>query len=505
MQQIFLEPIKCETHSIERIYAWKNDPLTRHFSFNQNPLSLEQFKKSFQKKFHAILELPPEFIFFRGAAVGVIYYEPWYKDKCCQISIFLDPKFLHQKIGSQSLQKAISSLTAKGYEEIIALIKPDNLAAKKAFAHAGFLKNKTVQVFKYNQYSLAEKYTYNCKEKTSSVFIIAEAGSNWSLGNHQTNLSFAKTMIEEAYKAGANAIKFQLYDSKRIYVPNAGVAGYLGTDINEIFKTHALSSEMIEPLVEHANYVGIEWMCSSFSEFEFDQIDPYVSRHKIASYELRHIRLLEKAAASQKPLFLSTGASTEEDIAWALSHYQKHGGKNITLMHCTAQYPAEVSSLHLNCIKSMQERFKVPIALSDHSRHPLYAPIAAVALGAVAIEKHFTFHRKLTGPDHYFSINNEELKEMCQAIRETEKILGVAKKDIFPQEEELAAFARRGLQASLPISEGDIFKEGHNIAILRPGLQKLGLHPKFIEMIEGKRATRAISLGSGIDYEDIAW
>lgn len=504
MDHVYLLDLPIHHQTIKKLYDWRSNPEIALHSLRDFPESFEEFVKNFQQKYHSLKDLPPQAIFLENEMKGVIYFEKWFQEQECVLSIYLDPNAVGKKIGSTALKLAQAQLTLRGYQKVIAFIKPKNQIAQKAFARAGFINKDLVLLPKYGQEYQVYKFEYS--QKTSrKTFIIAEAGSNCCLGDHRSTLELAKIMIEKAYLAGANAVKFQCFESHNVYVPNAGTAKYLNENINDIFKRHALPAEIIAELYQYACYVGIEWMCSFFSEEAFEKINPYVKRHKIASYEIRHLRLLEKAAKSQKPLYLSTGAASLEDIQWAIEIFQKNGGQNLTLMQCTAQYPAHAKSLNLRCISSLKQQFNLPVGLSDHSAHPLYAPIAAISLGATALEKHFTLNKSLPGPDHSFSIDCEELKLMCIAVTEAEEILGLAKKEIFPQEEELAAFARRGLQTTRVVKQGELLKEGINFQILRPGLQNLGMHPKYIQQIEGKQAACDIPLGKGLQDQDILW
>ncbi len=503
-KSLSLSTLKPHLDNLKKLHGWRSSPPAIENSFRDKAQSFEEFQNGFAKKYHSILSLPTQMILYNGDEVGVIYYEKWFKDDECELSLYLDPKYLDLKIGTSSLKLAIDELALKGFKKVVAFVKKTNVRAQGAFTKAGFSQVGKVEVPRYGKSFDAIKFEYSTAD-THKTFIIAEAGSNCILGSEVLTLELAQTMIKEAYIAGADAVKFQLFSNDSIYVPNAGSAPYLDQDINEIFKSYALPPSMIPKLSAYAQYVGIEMMCSFFSENDFEIVDPYVQKHKIASYEIRHLRLIEKAARSNKPLYLSTGAASLDDIRWAQNIFFKNGGESLTLFHCTAQYPAEAVSLNLNCLTSLREEFRLPVGLSDHSAHPLYAPIAAVTLGATSIEKHFTLERKLPGPDHFFAIDSKELKEMCIAIIHTEKILGVAKKEIFNQEEELASIARRGLQASCMISKGDLLQEGVNVSILRPGMQRLGIHPKYIEDIEGRAAAQNIALGCGIQHEDIIW
>ncbi len=339
------------------------------------------------------------------------------------------------------------------------------------------------------------------------VFIIAEAGSNWRLGSSARDTAMGKALIECAAEAGADAVKFQTYRPETVYVPNAGTSNYLRQggeqrEIGEIFADLAMPYEMIPVLARHAAECGLEFMSTPFSRADFAALDPFVRTHKIASYEISHLRLLQMTGASGKPLILSTGASTMEDIAWAVDQFRRAGGADLTLLQCTAKYPAPPESLNLRVLSGLAAEFGLPVGLSDHSRHPLLAPVAAVAMGAVVIEKHFTLHNRLPGPDHAFAVTAEELKQMVQAVRIAEEMLGSEVKAVFPQEKELALFARRGLQAIRDIAPGEALQEGVNFDILRPGNQKPGLHPRHLERIQGRTASRHIALGSGLDEGD---
>ncbi len=341
------------------------------------------------------------------------------------------------------------------------------------------------------------------------VFIIAEAGSNWRAGSPARDLKRAKALIDAAARAGADAVKFQTYRASGVYVPNAGASGYLAKSgirdsIVKIFRYLEMPYEMVPVLAAYCKKRKIEFMTSVFSEQDFEAVDPHVKRHKIASYEIGHARLIERCARSRKPLILSTGAATLGDIDWAVGHFRKHGGRELSLMQCTAKYPAPVEALNLKAIGTLKTRYERPTGFSDHSREPLVAPVAAVALGATLIEKHFTMDNNLPGPDHAFAVTPPELKSMVEAIRATEKALGTGKKIVLPEEEELRAYARRGLQAIKDIQKGERFVEGGNFAILRPGNQRQGVHPKFLSVLKGKRSRRFIPLGDGIQRKDVA-
>jgi len=343
--------------------------------------------------------------------------------------------------------------------------------------------------------------------KNTRTFIIAEAGSNWRMGTYSRDVKMAKALIDVAAESGADAIKFQTYRPETVYVTNAGDTDYLSESgikesVSDMFKDLSMPYEMIPVLAEYCNKKNIQFMSTPFSIADAKAIDPYVKIHKIASYEISHPHLIEFVAKSGKPLILSTGGATLDDIEWALNYYRKNNGKEISLLQTTAKYPAPLSTLNLHVIPSLMKKFGVPVGFSDHSRDPVIAPVAAVALGASIIEKHFTLHNALPGPDHSFALTPQELRIMVKAIRDCESCLGSSEKTVQAEEKEIRDFAQRAIQAIKPIKAGEILKQGVNVDVLRPGKQRQGLHPKNLPEMEGKKATRDVPLGDGIRNED---
>ena len=337
--------------------------------------------------------------------------------------------------------------------------------------------------------------------------MIAEAGSNWRMGTPSRDHAMALTLIDIAVDAGADAVKFQTYRPDTVYVETAGSSDYLSEsgikeNIRDIFADLAMPYEMVGELAAYCRNKNIAFMSTPFSPDDFAAINPHVDAHKIASYEISHPHLLRLAGASGKPLVLSTGASTEADIAWAVDTYYASGGRELCLLQCTAKYPAPIDAMNLRTIPWLKARFGCSTGLSDHSRNPLHAPLAAVALGATVVEKHYTIDNRLPGPDHAFAITPDELRLMVDGIRDVEQSLGDGVKAVLSDEQELATYARRGIQTMRPVAKGEILREGGNIAVLRPGRQILGVHPRRLDDIEGRRVTRNLELGEGIQAGD---
>jgi N-acetylneuraminate synthase len=343
--------------------------------------------------------------------------------------------------------------------------------------------------------------------RRGGVVIIAEAGSNWRMGSPERDLAMAQALINVAAEAGADAVKFQTFRPETVYVAEAGASDYLSDagitqSIRDVFADIAMPYDMLPKLAEYARSRGIAFMSTAFSPADFAAVDPLVTVHKIASYEISHVRLIELAARSGKPTVMSTGAATLDDIAWAVDHYHRSGGKDLCLMQCTAKYPAPLDSLNLAAIPELERMFGVSVGLSDHSRESTIGPLAATALGARVIEKHFTLDNRLPGPDHPFAVTPSELADLVVAVRAASASRGHGIKHVLDAEMELAAFAQRGLQAIAEIKPGDVMAENGNIAILRPGKRSKGIHPRNLSRLEGKRAARPVKSGEGIREGD---
>jgi N,N'-diacetyllegionaminate synthase len=331
-------------------------------------------------------------------------------------------------------------------------------------------------------------------------FVIAEAGSN-----HNGNLEQAMRLIDVAVEAGADAVKFQLFRASKLYPKNAGQSDYLKLDesIYDIMSAMEMPYEWLPELAEHCRQSEIIFLASAFDQESVDQLDPYVSAYKIASYEMTHLPLVRYIAGKGKPVIISTGTASQEEVAETVEVFFETGNRDLMLMQCTASYPAPVESLNLRAITTLRNAFQVPVGFSDHSLSPVVGPLAAVALGTDLVEKHFTLSTQLPGPDHAFSLEPDELTLMIRSIREVELSLGSGVKETQPVEEELRGFARRSVFAIKDISAGDSLTP-NNIDVLRSGNLEPGLAPKYYDEILGNKANRDIQAGSAIQREDYA-
>jgi sialic acid synthase SpsE/RimJ/RimL family protein N-acetyltransferase len=498
------------------VMEWRNDPATLAMFFHRNPKQWDSFWPEFRAEYFAS-DPEPLFILNNGKRAGFVRFKTaphprGLHGRCVDISINLAPDERGRGLGRGALCALEPVLVRAGVDTIYAVVRQKNEASRRMFASAGYEEvesavhtvedtGEKVQIARYLR-ELSSTFW-----RRNHVTVIAEAGSNWRVGQAKRDRAMARALIDVATEAGADVVKFQTYRPETVYVPNAGGADYLADtdnsgDISTIFADLAMPYEMIGEMADYCAKNNIGFMSTGFSPADFQAIDPYVQIHKVASYEIGHVRLIDLAAASGKPLILSTGASDYADIHWAVERFHQQGGRDLCLLQCTAKYPAPLSTLNVLAMTWLRRRFGVTVGLSDHSRDPVVGPVAAIALGARCIEKHFTLHNALPGPDHPFAVAPMELVKMVRRIREAEMARGAGEKLVLEEEDELAAFAKRGLQAIRPIKKSEILRENENFAILRPGKQAQGAHPRYADEAEGCKAVRDIPLGDGIRVGD---
>jgi N,N'-diacetyllegionaminate synthase len=320
-----------------------------------------------------------------------------------------------------------------------------------------------------------------------SVFIIAEAGVN-----HNGNMELAKKMVDKAKEAGADCIKFQTFVAKNLTSKTACKADYQKyySDAKEsqldMLKKLELSFDEFVQLSGYCKEKDIEFLSTAF---DFESINFLKSlgmkRWKIPSGEITNLPYLIKVAKLGKPVILSTGMSTMEDIRVAISVLKENGSGEITILHCTTEYPTPYIDVNLRAMLTIKETFNLDVGYSDHTLG-IEIPIAAVALGATVIEKHFTLNKDMEGPDHKASLEPQELKAMVSAIRNVEVALGNGVKKPAESEKKNIEIARKSIIAKRNIVKGEIFTE-ENLTVKRPGN---GINPmKWFEVL-GKTASR---------------
>ena len=309
--------------------------------------------------------------------------------------------------------------------------------------------------------------------------------------NHNGDLDTAKELIRKAAEAGADAVKFQTYRAEELYSKKTPQFSRDAMKPYDLIKKVQHPREWIPQLFEYAKDCGIDFLSSPF---DFDAVDLLdnagVGLFKVASLEIVDLRLIKHIAAKGKPVILSTGMASLEEIEEAVEAAKSTGNENIALLHCSTCYPSPAHIVNLKAMETLRNTFGLPTGFSDHTLG-WHIPVAAVALGACIIEKHFTLSRGQEGPDHGFSIEPDELKLMVEQIRDIEKALGNGIKKVYPEELENYEKGRRSLIARTDIPKGTIITESM-LTVKRPGY---GIKPKYFDDVIGRTA--------GVDiYED---
>ncbi|MGL4780300.1 MAG: N-acetylneuraminate synthase, partial [Bacteroidales bacterium] len=312
-----------------------------------------------------------------------------------------------------------------------------------------------------------------------------------------------KQLVEKAAAAGADYVKFQTFKTENLVTVSATKAAYQiqntgnqDSQFNMLRKLE-LSEADHYALQAHCTTHGIKFISTPF---DLDSIDFLAGLgmdfFKIPSGEITNFPYLKRIAQKGLPVILSSGMATMEDITNTLSVLERFGldRRQISLLHCTTEYPTPMNEVNLNAMQTLRDTFQVPVGYSDHTQG-IEVSIAATALGAAIIEKHFTLDRNMEGPDHIASLEPQELKAMVQAIRHIEKALGDGNKKPMPSESKNKAIARKSIVAKRPISENEILTE-ENLTVKRPGD---GISPMRWEEVVGTKAKRAFSIDEKIE------
>jgi sialic acid synthase SpsE len=336
------------------------------------------------------------------------------------------------------------------------------------------------------------------------TYIIAEAG-----GNHYSEIELVEKMIQAAAEAGVDAIKFQTFKPENLVTSRSmrPAMDFRSEErlIDVYRRTIRLTEEDYRHIIRLCNEVGIDFLSTPFDFESIELLDRLgISAYKVASGDINNIPFLRAVARKGKPILLSTGASTIEEVAEAVRVIEKEGNKNIALLHCILSYPTRDEDANLRSILFIQERFpEYIVGLSDHSiaDRSLTIPTAAIALGARIVEKHFTVLSKdIKECDHRLSADPEDMKTLVNNARIVEKALGVKEKTIFDCELKARRQMRRSLVANRFIRKGDIIDESA-VGIKRPAD---GLSPLYYDRVVGKTALRDIEVDELLTEENVA-
>lgn len=334
---------------------------------------------------------------------------------------------------------------------------------------------------------------------TSKVFIIAEAGVN-----HNGSLDLAYQLIDVAKDAGADAVKFQTFKAENVVSKLADKAEYQKKTTSsdksqlEMIKKLEISFDDFVKLKKYCDKKEIMFLSTPFDHQSIDFLYDLVNIYKIPSGEIINYHYLKHIAAKNKPIIMSTGMANLGEVEEAINTIREVNLKaEISLLHCTTNYPTPYKEVNLKAMQTLATAFKLPVGYSDHTLG-IEVPVAAVAMGAKIIEKHFTLDKNLPGPDHKASLEPSELKEMIKAIRNIEMALGDGIKKPNKSEIEMMKVARRSLIVTRDIRGGEIIKES-DITIKRPGT---GILPKFKDIIIGMKLINDIRQDEPFRWEN---
>ena len=328
------------------------------------------------------------------------------------------------------------------------------------------------------------------------TYLIAELSAN-----HNGSLQTALDTIKAAKEIGANAIKLQTYtaDTLTLNCKNddfmvKGGTLWDGKSLYELYEWATTPWDWHKELFEYARSLDIDIFSTPFDKSAVDFLEQFnPSAYKIASFEITDYELVRYVASKQKPIIISTGIATIEEILDVVNICKKEGNENIVLLKCTSQYPAPLEEANLKTISNMKETFGVEVGFSDHTLG-VTAPIVAVTLGAKVIEKHFILDKSIGGADCEFSLDKKEFKLLVDVIRDTEKLLGIVDYSLDEKKQKQRRFSR-SLYVSKDIKKGEIFSL-ENIKSVRPGY---GLHPKYLNDVLGKVALKDYKYGDRVE------
>ncbi len=331
------------------------------------------------------------------------------------------------------------------------------------------------------------------------VYVVAELSAN-----HNQDFDQAVKIIQAAKDSGADAVKLQTYTADTITIACerepfriAGGTLWDGRTLHELYREAYTPWEWQPRLKQVANDLGMDLFSTPFDDSAVDFLEKMnVPAHKLASFELVDIGLIQKMARTGKPLIMSTGMATVEEIEEAVQAARQAGATQIALLKCTSAYPATADDMNLRTIPELARRFAVPAGLSDHTMGSAVA-VAAVTLGACIIEKHITLSRTLKGPDSEFSLEPQEFKAMVEAVRTTERALGGSALRSPARRKPAAWFFRRSLFVVQDLQRGEEFT-ARNVRSIRPAH---GLHTRHLPQVLGKRAARDIPRGTPLDWD----
>lgn len=336
---------------------------------------------------------------------------------------------------------------------------------------------------------------------SDDTYIIAEIGSN-----HDGSFDRAKKLISLAAEAGADAAKFQMFNTDTILSQRgfddlrAGFQEDWSKSVYEVYQDSELPRDWVEDLAAHSEQQDIDFLCTPYDQEAVNILDGYVPAYKIGSGDITWHEFLRNVAAKGKPIILATGASTLKEVAEAVDVIQSAGNDKLILLQCVTNYPSEFESANVRVMSTLRQAFGVPVGYSDHTPG-VTVPFGAVSRGGCVIEKHFTDDKTRDGPDHPHSLNTTEFDRMVTQIRQLETALGTPEKRLYEEESTTAIVQRRSLRAASDIEQGETIT-GDMLVALRPAPEE-ALKPEYEPKVIGRTASEEIPSGAAITWNNI--
>ena len=485
------------------IREWRNNEEVRKYMFNPQIISLDTHI-SWLKSLKENKEIKVFYIICNNEKIGINSLKKIGKTNSYEWGIYLNDKVpkgqgIGKKIGKEFIRYVFEILNIKclEYEVLKKNKKSLNLALSLGLIP---YKKKIIEIEEESNEVVCLKLEKEWRNMKNKTFIIAEISAN-----HGHSIEIAKKSIKVAKECGADAVKIQTYTADTItlncdndYFKIQQGTIWDGTTLYKLYQEAYTPWEWHKELFEYAKEIGIILFSTPFDKTAVDLLEELNTPiYKIASFEINDIPLIEYAASKGKPMIISTGVATEEEIKDAVEACKRMGNNDITLLQCTSQYPAKLEDANLLMIKDLAERFRVKSGLSDHTMGSLVAT-TAVAMGAKVIEKHFIVDRNIGGPDSSFSMTPDEFKEMVDNIRNVEKMIGTVSYEITEKKKNSFKF-KRSLFISKDIKQGEIITE-ENIKSVRPSD---GISPKYYYQVLGRKVNKDLKFGTPLKFEDI--
>jgi pseudaminic acid synthase len=473
------------------VLAWRNDPTTRAMSRNGEVVGEAEHRAWFEGALSdadCLLLVGEE----GGDKVGMVRID---RGETSEISININPRLRGTGRGGELLSKALAGCDSP----LVAEVKHENAASRRLFERAGFVlagEHDDMLCYRKGQMSRAITIAGRAIGPGEPPFIIAELS-----GNHNGDIGRALKMIDAAHAAGADAIKLQTYTADTITIDHGGPGFVIesgvwkGRRLYELYQEAATPWDWHPRLFERAAELGVIMFSTPFDASAVGFLQSLQApAYKIASFELVDLPLIERVAKTGKPMIMSTGLASPEEIGEAVAAARAAGGRDLVLLHCTSGYPTPAREMHLRTMQHLAAEHGVLAGLSDHTLGTAVS-VAAVALGAPVIEKHFTLARADGGPDSAFSLEPDEFKRLVDDCRAVWEALGeVHYAEV--ESEKPSRDLRRSLYVVADIPKGAPVTEA-NVRSIRPGH---GLAPKHLPKVLGQAATRDLARGTPLDW-----